>query len=237
MSVQVAPPTETSRSESPARSVLILQHEDSAPAGVLLDVLREHDLGTAIVRGDRGETLPDPDRWALVVSLGATSTSADDPDPWIADEIAWLRRADEAGTPIVGLAFGAQTLARALGGGVQRAIRPERGLIHVTTTAPDLVAAGPWPAWHDDAIVLPPGAELLAYNDSGPQAFRAGPHLGIQFHPEVTPAIAGRWVLEHSHGELDSQGMLEGIAREQRTTLTNARRLFAAVIDHAVAVG
>jgi GMP synthase-like glutamine amidotransferase len=236
MSVQVAGPTETRRSEGRAGSVLILQHEDSAPAGALLDVLHEHDLGSTIVRGDRGEALPDPDGWTLAVSLGSKSSSADDPDAWIADEIEWLRRADEAGTPILGLAFGAQTLARALGGGVQRAIRPERGLIHIKTNAPDAVAAGPWPAWHDDAIVLPPGAELLAYNDSGPQAFRAGPHLGIQFHPEVTPAIAGRWVLEHSRGELDSQGMLEGLAREQRTTLMNARRLFAAVIEQALAL-
>jgi GMP synthase (glutamine-hydrolysing) len=215
--------------------VLILQHEDGSPGGVLLDVLAERGLATRTVRPDRGEQLPDRYGWAFVVALGARA-AADSSGGWIADERTWLRRAHEAGTPILGLSFGAQTLALALGGDIRRAARPERGLIRVSSSVPDLVPEGPWTAWHDDAIVLPPEAELLADNDSGPQAFRAGRHLGIQFHPEVTPAIAGRWVLHHDGLTLDTQGLLEGLARENHITRANARRLFSAFIDQALGV-
>lgn len=218
-----------------AADVLILQHEDGSPAGVLLDVLVERKLGWRIVRGDRGEPLPDPGASAFAVSLGSTAAADDRSRAWIADEVQWLRRAHEAGIPILGLAFGAQTLALALGGGVERGLRPERGLVRVSTSDPDFVAAGPWPAWHDDVIVLPPDAELLAYNDSGPQAFRVALHLGVQFHPEVTPAIAGGWVLHHQGGALDSQGVLEGLAREHPASVANARRLFSRFIDQALA--
>ena len=48
-------------------------------------------------------------------------------------------------------------------------------------------------AWHKDELLTPPRAEILAANESGVQAYRAGRHLGIQFHPEVTPEIVAAW--------------------------------------------
>jgi GMP synthase-like glutamine amidotransferase len=210
--------------------VLILQHDDAAPAGALLDALDDRNLAATTVRGER---LPDPRGWAFVVSLGSTAPAYSD-DGWAADERAWLRRADAAGVPILGLGFGAQALALALGGDVERAAQSEHGMIYVSTNDSDLIPAGPWIAWHDDVIVLPPEAELLAHNDSGPQAFRVSRHVGVQFHPEVTPAIAGRWVLQHDGGALDSQGLLEGLARETQATRANAKQLFSAFIDQAL---
>ena len=52
---------------------------------------------------------------------------------------------------------------------------------------------GPWFQWHGDTFTLPPRAELLARSEVGPQAFRVGTALAVQFHPEVTPEIVGRW--------------------------------------------
>src|SRR5439155_1089919 len=82
--------------------------------------------------------------------------------PWQPDERAALAAADVAGVPIVGICFGAQSLACALGGGVRRAARPELGWVSVGTRVPERIADGPWFAWHDDELLAPPGAELLA---------------------------------------------------------------------------
>jgi len=171
---------------------LVLQHDHNAPAGLLGDWLAARgDVTTA--RMDRGERPPAPDGFDLLVTLGSEHAADDDTLPWQADERAALAAADAAAVPILGVCFGAQSLARALGGGVRRAARPELGWIAVGTRAPELIDDGPWFAWHDDELVPPPGAEVLAANASGVQAFRAGHHLGVQFHPEVTPAIVASW--------------------------------------------
>jgi GMP synthase-like glutamine amidotransferase len=48
--------------------------------------------------------------------------------------------------------------------------------------------------WHEDTFALPDGATLLA---TGPndlvQAYRAGPVLAVQFHPEVTAHEVEAW--------------------------------------------
>ncbi|HEY3020559.1 MAG TPA: type 1 glutamine amidotransferase [Solirubrobacteraceae bacterium] len=145
------------------------------------------------MRLDQGERPPDPAGFDRLVTLGSEHAADDDALAWQADEQATLRAAVAAGVPILGVCFGAQALARALGGGVRRAERPELGWVTVGTRAPRVVPDGPWLAWHDDEVLAPPGARVLAANDSGVQAYRAGRHAGIQFHPEVTPAIVAGW--------------------------------------------
>jgi GMP synthase-like glutamine amidotransferase len=171
---------------------LVLQHDHNAPAGLLGDWLAGRgELVT--VRMDRGERPPDPEAFDRVVTLGSEQAADDDGVPWQAAERATLAAADAAGVPIFGVCFGAQALARALGGGVRRAARPELGWITVGSRDPAVVPDGPWMAWHDDELLAPPGAEVLAANASGVQAYRAGRHVGIQFYPEVTPEIVVAW--------------------------------------------
>lgn len=101
----------------------------------------------------------------------------------------------------------------------------------MSTTEPQTIAPGPWFAWHDDSIRIPPGAQLLAHNDGGPQAYRAGNHLGIQFHPEVTPElIAERVYGRYSHA-LDTQGLLEATSREYKGAAVAAHHLFSTFAD------
>jgi GMP synthase (glutamine-hydrolysing) len=68
------------------------------------------------------------------------------------------------------------------------------------------VSEGPWFQWHFDTFSTPPGATLIAETDAGPQAFVSGRHLGVQFHPEVTPEIMETWVRTYRH-ELDDEGV------------------------------
>ena len=170
---------------------LILQHDADAPAGLLGEWL--HERGEVVVaRMDRGERPPDPVGFERLVTLGSEHAADDDAIAWQADERTTLAAADAAGVPVLGVCFGAQSLACALGGGVRRAPRPEIGWVTVGSRSP-LIADGPWLAWHKDELLTPPRAEILAANESGVQAYRAGRHLGIQFHPEVTPEIVAAW--------------------------------------------
>ncbi len=210
-------------------SAVVLQHRDDAPGGLLIDVLAASGLRSTIVRVDRGEPLPDPGSFTLAVTLGRDG-SADEPAGALSTELDWLRQADRAGTAMLGVGFGAQALAVALGGGVDRAPRARYGWLWVSTSIPRWISSGPWLAWQEDVIRLPAGARLLAHDQVGPQAFIAGDHLGLQFHPEITPKILGDWIAAGRVSSLDSQGMLEVTSREYATASVAAERLLTTYI-------
>jgi len=178
--------------------LLVLQHQDDAPVGLLGGLLaaRAAAGGAAArtVRVDAGE-LPAPSAASRIVVLGADASAVGTgSQPWVAEEVLFLRRAAFAGVPILGICFGAQVLAAALGGGVHRLDAPQIGWISVPSTDPQALPDGPWLSWHEDAVTPPPRSRVVAQDDVGVQAFAAGPHLGVQFHPEVTPAIVDGWI-------------------------------------------
>lgn len=180
-----------------SRSVLVLQHQDDAPAGLLAGVLAARpDLTVRTLRADR-EELPEPaaDVADAVVVLGSSASAVGAGSvPWVAPEVTFLRRLALRGVPVLGICFGAQALAAALGGAVHRLDRPQVGWIEVPTADPQAFPGGPWLTWHEDGLVPPPRARVLAQDGTGVQAFAAGPHLGVQVHPEVTAAIVERWI-------------------------------------------
>jgi GMP synthase (glutamine-hydrolysing) len=129
------------------------------------------------------------------VLVTGSLASVTDPAPWMEAAGAWL--VDAALTrPVLGVCFGHQLLARALGGRVERNPRGrEAGTVEVELTAAgelDPLFAG-LPRrllvqqTHEDHVAdLPPGATLLAGNARTPvQAFGHGELLRcVQFHPE-----------------------------------------------------
>jgi len=199
---------------------LVLQNQLDAPPALLADWSRERDVQLAVVRADLSEQLPSPHAYDFAVVLGSNASAAERSLPWVAAEIDWLRHADRLALPVLGICFGAQALAVALGGSVHRQALLEIGWTSVESDAPDLVGAGPWFAWHEDAIQLPARATEIARNAFGTQAFTAGAHLGLQFHPEVTPAVAGAWAGEE-HGARQLQRVGLDRLRLQRDSASN----------------
>jgi GMP synthase-like glutamine amidotransferase len=143
---------------------------------------------------DKGVPSQVPSDVAVVLLLGSAWSVADPVAPEALEaECSLVRSAGASGVPVLGLCYGAQVLAHAHGGRVRTAATPEVGLVHVETTAPSLVPAGPWWEFHSDVIDAPPDAEVLATNGCGLQAFAVPGALGVQFHPEVRPAVLADW--------------------------------------------
>lgn len=126
-----------------------------------------------------------------------SSASVYDDEPWIADLSAFVRDVHSAGVPFVGICFGHQLIAHALGGRTERA---DTGW-GVGALAMELTQPAPWmtPALpsvtllysHQDQITeLPPGAAVLASAAHCPVAMLAvgDDMVGIQAHPEFGAA-------------------------------------------------
>jgi GMP synthase-like glutamine amidotransferase len=212
--------------------ILILQHGPLGPAGVLGEWLADRGLPTEVHAAWEDPVPEDPRRYAAIVSLGSESSAAATDVPWVTDEIGLLRRAAAEAVPMLGLCFGGQALSLALGGGVRTGEVPEVGWIAVETDAPDVVGPGPWLQWHYEVFEPPPGSTVVAHSPVGPACFRYGPHLGTQFHPEVTTAIVDGWAAA-APDELAGLGVRpedlhDGGERYGAAAAEQARRLFDA---------
>lgn len=208
--------------------LLVVEQQPDAPAGLIADWAAERGHTIETLRAPGVAAWPAPPAGGAVVALGSDHSVHAGDAPWIAGQVAFLRAAHAAGVPVLGICFGAQALAAALGGSVMRAERPEIGWIDVEGQAPE---AGRWFAWHEDAIGLPPGAEARARTPGAWQAFALGRSAAIQFHPEVTPAIVDDW-LSTGRGDIDTHGIdAAAVARETRERAGEVRGRAFALFD------
>jgi GMP synthase-like glutamine amidotransferase len=135
----------------------------------------------------------------LVLLLGsARSAHAAEQSTVVEAESHFVRSALDSMVPVIGICYGAQLLAHALGGTVGPSPYPEIGWYGLTSYDGGLCPAGPWTQFHSDAFMPPPHARVLGTSRAGCQGFadstRAGRALGWQFHPEVTPTRFITWV-------------------------------------------
>ena len=154
-------------------------------------------------RGYRGRSLVvpadglplDPGNFLLIMG---GPMSVNDPDSWIEDELHFVKTAMERGIPVLGICFGAQLLAKALGASVAPGPKFEIGMVPVSLTETgktdpvfgSLPRAFPVFQWHGEGMTLPPGsAHLVTSVDFPVQAFRRKERIyGILFHLEMEEA-------------------------------------------------
>jgi GMP synthase-like glutamine amidotransferase len=151
-------------------------------------------------------------------------------------EATYLRAAVAAGTPVLGICYGAQILAHALGGSVER--EPgggEVGWYDVESDDPAL-PEGPYVQWHTDRFAVPPGAVELARSPVGAQAFSLGSAFGVQFHPEVTPEVLGRWAAG-GRATLERRGLDPGALVAEAVRRAPASRGHAEALVEAFLAG
>ena len=184
---------------------LCILHDAFSSTGLVGDALRERgwqvDERTVVPAEHYGTpnvgfAFPDHRDYDLLVPMGAPWAAYDDDGVgrWLTPELAWLSGAVADGGAVFGICFGAQALARALGGSAFRSEHPEIGWVTVEPRDAALIAPGPWFEWHYDTFAPPPGAVPLARNAAATQAYRVGRCLGVQFHPEVTAAGIKAWM-------------------------------------------
>lgn len=158
-----------------------------------------------VVHAHLGEPLPPPQAVSGIVITGSHAMVTDRA-PWSEALAGWLAEAVPEGLPVLGVCYGHQLLAHALGGEVDYHPQgPEVGTVPVRLTP----AAGGDPllgrlpeafyahATHAQSVLrLPPGAVHLAGNDYEPHhAFRVGERAwGVQFHPEFDTRIMHAYV-------------------------------------------
>ena len=149
------------------------------------------------------------------VVTGSPASVNDDSLPWVGRLLAFIREVDAARQPLIGLCFGHQAVARALGGQVARNAAgwglgtaathwaQPRAWMHPPLATTTLMAA------HNEQVTrMPEGAECLGGSDFCPiGSMQIGQHIWTtQYHPEM-PLVFMQALLGHLADKLDADTM------------------------------
>ena len=140
--------------------------------------------------------LPEPNGHGAYLITGSPA-GVYDPLPWIEPLQQFIREACEA--KMVGVCFGHQVMAEALGGHVEKSDKGWGAGLHRYW----LVRSEPWmdhadtiavPASHQDQVIVqPPNTQVVAaspFTAYAALAWTDRPAISFQFHPEFSPAFA-----------------------------------------------
>lgn len=184
--------------------VLAFQHEAACDLGTIRPALESRGIAVECVDLYAGSPVPDTREAAGLIFLGGAMCANDDL-AFLGRELELIREEAERGRPMFGVCLGAQLIAKALGGTVYRSAVRETGWqdIHLDRNAasdPVFSDSGVRTVFqlHRDTFDLPPGAVRLATSGTcANQAFQWGRAVyGVQFHPEMTPAMVEEWSRE-----------------------------------------
>ena len=135
----------------------------------------------------------------IILSGGPNSVYADNAPPLP----AWVQTSD---LPILGICYGMQLQAHALGGAVEPSLAREYGSATITVTAESRLFKGTpanqkvWMSHGDKLTALPHGWRPLAISPNSPYAAAANQQrrwYGLQFHPEVAHTAFGAQIIHN----------------------------------------
>jgi GMP synthase (glutamine-hydrolysing) len=137
---------------------------------------------------------------AAIILSGGPASVYEDASPQLDAEIL------ELGIPVLGICYGFQTLANALGGRVDKTGKREYGATELNVKSGGEILAGQpeqqicWMSHGDQVMEAPAGFEVLASTETTPVAAFANSEkkiYGVQWHPEVKHSQFGQNVLEN----------------------------------------
>ncbi len=229
------------------RRALVIAHEVDGPGGQVTKALEDRGfiVDTHVVVPDADQPnvanpFPDWSDYDLIAPMGSvrSMTNKDEISNWIHEEMDLVRAAADRGQPVLGVCFGGQLIAEALGGSVEESPVTELGWFDIQPAEgkENPVGPGPWKEWHHDRFVAPPGSEVLAVSEVGPQLFTIGRMAGTQFHPEVDVAHIEGWLTmaddEYltSHGR-DRESILAEMRAQEAQSIEGCRHLVDWFLD------
>jgi GMP synthase (glutamine-hydrolysing) len=186
--------------------VLAFRHVPFEGVGRIAPVLDERGISLEYVDLYRPDAeLPPTSNADGLIFLGGPM-SVNDPLAFLDVERHAIIAAIGRKQPVLGICLGSQLIAQALGGRVYPSLQKEIGWFDIRPTEAarnDALFHGLRDRetvfhWHGETWDLPAGATLLASSDAcRNQAFRFGTNVyGVQFHPEVSPAMISDWCLQ-----------------------------------------
>ena len=184
------------------KPLTIFRHIACEGPGYLDEVLEQYSIPYRLVRIDLNEAVPrDLEETSGLVFMGGPM-SANDPLPWIRQELELIQAAQAQGMPILGHCLGGQLISKALGGTVATNPVKEIGWHPVrksaTADAADWMDGLPQEFilfhWHGETFSIPQGAAVILENDNcAHQGFACGNTLALQCHVEMTAPMVGEW--------------------------------------------
>ena len=182
-----------------------------------------------------GAPLPDPDGLDAVLITGSPA-GVYDPLPWMDPLRNFIRRAHERGTKMVGICFGHQIIADALGGDVRKSEKGWGLGRHVYEVLPDHPHFVPGvdklaiACSHQDQVIMPPPmAKVILRSAFAPNAglsYAGGNILSFQPHPEFEDDYS-KALIDLRRGKV-SEDVIEAAHDSMKT------RSDSAILSHAI---
>lgn len=168
-----------------------------------------------------GEDLPDPETLEAILITGSAYGVYDDVS-WMRPLKEWIGFAAEHQVPMIGVCFGHQVIADALGGDVRKSDRGwgigrhtyqiERRPYWLKPDA-ERFSVG---VSHQDQVLVPPvGADVLAGNEFAPNAalvYSRAPIISFQCHPEFSDGFLQDLYMARKDNPLSETRIEEALA-------------------------
>tara|TARA_Y100000589_G_C27184617_1_gene642138 strand:+ start:2549 stop:3322 length:774 start_codon:yes stop_codon:yes gene_type:complete len=197
------------------KNLIIIQHLEREGPGLFYEIGKERGFSIKIYNLYKDHYLPKPKKGDLVLIMGGPMGVSDinnEKYPWLKDEINFIKQLLENEISYIGICLGAQLLAYGAGGNVEKLrdksnnkIRAEIGWSEISSNynkSNDISCFLRDPLyvlhWHEDRILLPNNAELIAGSTyCKEQLFKIGSYCyGLQFHIENNISMTKRWIKE-----------------------------------------
>lgn len=173
---------------------------------------------------EEGEFPARTDHVDAFLITGSKSSVYDD-KPWIRELEAFVRRLRDEGRKVIGICFGHQLIARALGGRVEKSDKGWGVGIHEYRISDDSLHDGEGDSFRllashqDQVLTAPPGATVIAENEHCEiAAFKVGEQLlAFQGHPEFIPEYS-REIMQFRKDMIGATRVAEGMASLENAT-------------------